>query len=121
LGKHKEDCTRLENKRLYILKIEEETWRQKSRATWLSKGDLNTKYFHNYANERRITNSIWELVDAGGRTIRDQASLKKDALFHFQGIFVDTGTIPILEQLKVINLFPTLFFLKMRVDKWPSW
>lgn len=41
-----------------LLKIEETSWRQKSRASWLKEGDKNNHFFHKIANMRNITNSI---------------------------------------------------------------
>jgi hypothetical protein len=48
-----------ETRKMGLLKKEEkETWRQKSRATWLACGDRNTKFFHSFANFRRQINSV---------------------------------------------------------------
>ena len=52
----------LETKQSIILKHKEETLHQKSRAIWLREGDCNSKYFHNYANHRRLSNSVWEIA-----------------------------------------------------------
>lgn len=43
------------------LKREELLWKQKSRVTWLSSSDLNTKYFHALTVIRRCRNKIVEL------------------------------------------------------------
>lgn len=40
------------------LRKEEDLWRTKSRETWLSTRDLNTKYFHTSTIIRRRRNSI---------------------------------------------------------------
>jgi hypothetical protein len=54
--------TRKEN----ILAIEESTWRLRSRALWMKKGDKNTSFFHKYATQRRIQNSIWDITNDDG-------------------------------------------------------
>ncbi|CAM8931881.1 unnamed protein product [Rhodiola kirilowii] len=46
---------------------EESMWAQRSRVTWLSEGDNNTRFFHLKANARRRSNTISTLVDKEGR------------------------------------------------------
>lgn len=46
----------LECRKRQILLIQETTWRLKSKALWLREGDINTKYFHRCANQRKIQN-----------------------------------------------------------------
>jgi hypothetical protein len=41
-----------------LLFLEEITWWQKSRVTWLQEGDKNTRFFHRVANSNRRFNSI---------------------------------------------------------------
>lgn len=60
----------LEARKLSILKLDEERWRQKSRAIWLDKGDLNTKFFHSYVDNRRVKNFVWEILNANGQSIK---------------------------------------------------
>jgi hypothetical protein len=50
-----------ESERLLILNTEEEAWRQKSWATWLSCGDHNTKKFHHYSSDQKNRKHIWDL------------------------------------------------------------
>jgi hypothetical protein len=56
----------LKQRKELILSIEESTWRLRSRAIWLNKGDKNTKFFHKFATQRRSQNTIWDIVDDVG-------------------------------------------------------
>lgn len=49
-----------------ILREEEELWMLKSRITWLSLGDQNTKFFHRSALIRRRHNKICQLQKNNG-------------------------------------------------------
>lgn len=92
-----------------ILKHEEESWRLKSRATWLSQGDNNTKFFHNYANQRRITNSIWKIKDAGGELDSDKKYLEKDAVQHFKEVYSKDRAVSFEAQMKILQHIPRFF------------
>ncbi|CAN0884427.1 hypothetical protein LINGRAHAP2_LOCUS14836 [Linum grandiflorum] len=41
-----------------LWKMEETSWRQKSRDNWIKLGDKNTKYFHRVANARKRCNTL---------------------------------------------------------------
>lgn len=44
-------------------------WRKKSREIWMSKGDKNTKYFHNINKAHREVNKITSLWGADNISI----------------------------------------------------
>jgi hypothetical protein len=59
----------LEIQKNKLLLEEEMEWRMKSRVTWDSEGDKNTKFFHNFVAHYKHKNTIWDLMDEEGRRI----------------------------------------------------
>jgi hypothetical protein len=69
---------------IQLLKEEEESWRQKSRAVWLQSGDRNTKYFHHYASAQKNCKQIWELHSEEGMKLSGPKELKEEAVNYFK-------------------------------------
>ena len=97
----------MEGRRNNLLLDKEETWRLKSRATWMESGDDNTKLFHAYASARRNSNSIWFLKYINGNLASEDATLQKTGKKHFSDVFMDDMSTNIGAQLRVIRLFLT--------------
>jgi len=100
---------KLELKNKYLLLLEEESWRQKSIAIWIEKCDSNAIFFHQYANHRRNFNSIWEIADSDGHSVQGQKLIEKKTVSFFSKLFDESGQNTILDQLRVIILFPCYF------------
>jgi hypothetical protein len=98
----------LEKERNEILSYNEEKWRQRSRAIWIRSGDSNTKFFHHYANQRRIHKHIWELVDDDGQQVKGQADLKKAATKYFRNFYKARDDSFNSEKIEVTELFPRM-------------
>jgi hypothetical protein len=78
---------KLEERRNRLLKEKEDTWRLKSRATWLKSGDENTKFFQAYAKGRRFINSIWQLKDQDGKKEHTFEGMAKIGKKFFQDLY----------------------------------
>ena len=83
--------------------------RLKSRITWASNGDANTKFFHAVASARKNHNAIWSLQNESGDWVLDDSNLKSLGIHHFRNIFEDDNLTSISAQLKIIRLFPSFF------------
>jgi len=88
------------------LVVEESKWRKKIRAIWIREGDNNTKFFHNYARYRRITNSIWEINNMEGRKVTSSGYIAEACKSLFFNLLKQLARCPILEIINVIYLFP---------------
>jgi len=52
-----------------LLAQEEVEWRLKNRATWLIKGNQNTKFFQNYMKHQKNIKKTWEIRKKDGRKL----------------------------------------------------
>lgn len=53
-----------------LLKKEEVWWEQRAKVHWHQQGDLNTKFFHHRANQRKRRNHFQSIQDTLGNTGR---------------------------------------------------
>jgi hypothetical protein len=75
----------LEKERSSLLLVEEEKWRQRSRAIWIKSSDQNTKFFHHFSSARRNRKQIWEIQDEFGQEHSGQEAIKIEAVKFFKG------------------------------------
>ena len=83
------------------------TVKLKSRALWICEGDANTKKIHSYSSARRNSKTIWSLNDNEGNLISTEEALKQLGEQIFADLLKDDGKTNIVDQLKVIGLFPS--------------
>lgn len=76
---------------------------------WITQGDMNAKFFHNYVNQRRLINSIWEMQDSIGNQIHDQRNLQREGQSFFDNIFRSPKVNNIVNQLRMVSLYPIFF------------
>lgn len=61
---------RVELNQLYVQ--EEIYWKQRAKLFWLTKGDLNTRFFHRMASSRKKKNRLVRLKNNSGLWVDDQ-------------------------------------------------
>lgn len=102
----KEALIIMEKRRQTLLKEQEETWRQKSRAIWLKSGDKNTKKIQAYARGRKGTNTIWELKNEGGDRVTSFKNLAELGANHFQNLYKAPAGTSLAEIIQIVHMFP---------------
>ena len=60
------------------------------------------------ASGKRNQNMIWSLADEDGNCYEDEATLKDLGQSHFANIYKDDGGTCLVQQLKVIMLYPKM-------------
>ena len=79
--------------------MEETSWRQKSRETWLKEGDRNTGFFHRMANAHRRRNCLNSISINGTKCVKE-AEIKVGLVNAFQNLLsVPEGWRPPLPDL----------------------
>jgi hypothetical protein len=96
----------LEMERNGILRGEEEQWRLRSGALWMSNGDNNTKYFHKFASFNGVRKHIWEINNGHGDIVTKHDSIKDTTVKYFKGFYKDPTISNTIEQCKLIDFYP---------------
>jgi hypothetical protein len=86
-----------------LLLQEETLWKQKSRETWLTCSDLNTKFFHSSTVIRRRSNAINFLQSREGGWFSDRADIGGSFVSHFTTLFASSS--PDIDE-ELAELFP---------------
>ncbi|WMV23105.1 hypothetical protein MTR67_016490 [Solanum verrucosum] len=73
-----------------LIKKEEISWRQKSRALWLKEGDKNTKFFHKIANAHRRYNNIDQLM-IHGELNQEPSRIKGEIVEYYKRLYKESS------------------------------
>jgi len=77
-----------------VLKEEEMWWAQRAKINWLQHGDLNTKYFHYKASQRKRKSTIYNIKDNVGNLWEDSNHIHSIFTTYFKNIYSSAETIP---------------------------
>ncbi|CAN1250788.1 hypothetical protein LINPERPRIM_LOCUS7518 [Linum perenne] len=72
----------------HLWKLEENSWAQKAKESWLRLGDKNTRFFHRVANAKRRFNSI-DRIWVDGTKVHGQLELKDTAVHFYRSLYTD--------------------------------
>ena len=70
--------------------MEETSWRQKSRETWLKERDRNTGFFHRMANAHKRRNCL-KSISINGRKIEKEAEIREGLVNAFHNLLSALG------------------------------
>ena len=68
--------------------MEEISWRQKSRETWLKEGDKNTGFFHKMANSNKMRNCL-KKIKVNGTWLSEDHDIQRGVVRAFQDLLSD--------------------------------
>ena len=104
-----------ETKREELLSKEEKLLRLKSRAIWIKEGDNNSKFFHNFSNNRRNLNTILTIKNMNRVMVSSFKEKAEAGEELFKNLFKEPIGCNIQEILEVINLFPRMIDEEMNI------
>ncbi|RVW28984.1 DNA-repair protein XRCC1 [Vitis vinifera] len=70
--------------------MEEISWRQKSRETWLKEGDKNTGFFHKMANSNKMRNCL-KKIKVNGTWLLEDHDIQRGVVRAFQDLLSNPG------------------------------
>lgn len=79
---------------------------KKSCAIWIKEGDARTKFFLQYANSHKHTNTIWEIEDGNGILAFSFSDKVVVGVNYFKSLFIEPRGSLVLEMFDTFRLFP---------------
>jgi hypothetical protein len=86
------DIKKMEKDLDVVLKEEELWWAQRAKINWLQHGDLNRKFFHYKANQRRSKNTILGIKDDRGNLCQESHQVHSIFDSYIHNIFTSSTT-----------------------------
>lgn len=83
-----------------LLKKEDIWWAQRAKTHWLKQVDLNTKFFHEKANQRKRRNQIYSIQDTNENLWKN---IQNTFMSYFQHIFTSSNHPIRNETFEVVN------------------
>ena len=96
-----------------LLARQETYWKQRSRVMWLAEGDMNTKFFHQQASNRRKKNTIKGLFNSQGAWCTEDKEMEDIVISYFSELFSSSNPSGIDE---VLTSIPSLITEDMNVQ-----
>ncbi|XP_061993305.1 uncharacterized protein LOC133711157 [Rosa rugosa] len=100
---NQEECSALNAKLEGLLAEEDAYWKQRSKVTWLTDGDKNTKFFHRKASNRRAKNRLTGLFDYNG-VWQDTSQGMEDVVLHYFSSMFKSNDINSTHMQNVVDL-----------------
>ena len=86
-SKSNEEVLEVSRKLQEAYRDEEQYWEQKSRTTWHTCGDRNTKFYHALTKQRRIQNKIIGLYNEDDNWVNSESEVEGVAVKYFTDLF----------------------------------
>ncbi|KAL6182497.1 hypothetical protein ACLB2K_043916 [Fragaria x ananassa] len=77
----------LEKELKELMHKEQTFWQQRSRVLWLAEGDLNTRYFHQKATNRKKKNTLKGLFNEDGVWCNDESEMEEIITRYYKSLF----------------------------------
>jgi hypothetical protein len=74
-----------------LMKQEETWWAQRAKANWLQHGDMNTRFFHLKASQRKRKNKINFILDQMGNRATSNKDIQHAFMNYFNNIFTSSN------------------------------
>ena len=91
-----------------LLGKEEHMWRQRSRISWLTMGDRNTKYFHGRASQRCRRNFISRLSDERGGWLESNEEIAGKMIEYYTSLFTTSHPTNMVEAVTNVHKVVTV-------------